>query len=144
MGFFGIGIERSKTGSNIGTLWRSAYCFGASFIFTIGERYRHQPSDTCVTPRQIPYWRFLDLDDFKKHIPFDCPLVGIEITETARRLIDFTHPKSAIYLLGPEDGSLSQKAVSMCQHIVKINSARCLNVSSAGSIVLYDRQSKVK
>ena len=35
-GFFGIGVYRLKTEANHGTLWRSAFQFGADFIFTIG------------------------------------------------------------------------------------------------------------
>ena len=39
-GFFGIGIENAKNEYNIGTLWRSAYLMGASFIFTVNTRYK--------------------------------------------------------------------------------------------------------
>ena len=35
-GYFGIGVYRLKTEANHGTLWRSAFQFGADFIFTIG------------------------------------------------------------------------------------------------------------
>ena len=45
-GFFGVGIENTKTHQNIGTLWRSASIMGASFMFTIGKRYKKQASDT--------------------------------------------------------------------------------------------------
>lgn len=38
--YFGIGIFNAKTADNVGTLWRSAYQLGASFIFTVGERSR--------------------------------------------------------------------------------------------------------
>jgi tRNA (guanosine-2'-O-)-methyltransferase len=41
-GYYGIGIENVKTAENVGTLWRSAYILGASFIFTIGKRYKKQ------------------------------------------------------------------------------------------------------
>ena len=40
--FYGIGIVNTKTEANIGTLWRSAHAFGASFIFTVGRRYRRR------------------------------------------------------------------------------------------------------
>lgn len=39
-GYFGIGIYHTKNVLNVGTLWRSAHNFGASFIFTVGMRYR--------------------------------------------------------------------------------------------------------
>lgn len=46
-GYFGIGIYNPKTETNMGTLWRSAYNFGADFIFTIGMRYKKMGSDTA-------------------------------------------------------------------------------------------------
>ena len=141
-GYFGIGIERPKSGVNLGTLWRSAYCLGADFIFTIGDRYHPQSSDTVKAWRHVPYWRFDDWEDFVNHIPYDCVTVGIELTEEAEPLKDFKHPERCIYLLGPEDGSLSKEAQEYCKYLVKFGSKHCLNVASAGSIVLYDRSSK--
>lgn len=141
-GYCGIGIEGAKTVANLGTLWRSAYTLGADFIFTIGDRYHPQASDTVKAYRHIPYFRYRDWEDFHDHIPYDCQLVGVELTASARRLETFVHPERAIYLLGPEDGGLSKRALDHCQHIVKFTSTYCLNVASAGTVVLYDRQTK--
>ena len=141
-GYCGIGIYSPKIIANLGTLWRSAYCLGASFIYTIGDRYKHQCSDTTRSYKHIPYWRFDDLSDFQKHIPYDCQLVCIEIKDNARDLETFTHPQRAVYMLGQEDGSLPVGILNKAQHIVKFNSKYCLNVSSAGTVVLYDRQAK--
>lgn len=140
--YFGIGIEQSKFEVNIGTLWRSAYNMGAAFIFTIGKRYQHQHSDTTQSWRHIPLLTYRDMKDFKDHIPYSCPVIGIELVENAQPLESFTHPPRAIYLLGPEDGSLSPKAVETCHYLVRINSVHCLNVAVAGSIVMYDRNQK--
>ena len=60
-GYFGIGVERPKTPANIGTLWRSATCFDASFIFTIGRRFPEQSSDTTKTWRHIPKMEYRDV-----------------------------------------------------------------------------------
>ena len=141
-GYCGIGIENPKTITNLGTLWRSAYCLGADFIFTIGDRYHYQHSDTVKAYRHIPYFRYDTIEDFLSHIPYDCQLVGVELLDIAVPLEKFSHPKRAIYLLGKEDGNLSNKAIEHCQHIVKFNSEHCLNVASAGTVVLYDRQLK--
>lgn len=37
-GYFGIGIYKPKTNTNIGTLWRSVFQLGAAYIFVIGQR----------------------------------------------------------------------------------------------------------
>ena len=141
-GYFGIGVERSKTPANVGTLWRSAYSLGAAFIFTVGKRYPKQSSDVTQTWRHIPLLEFADLEDFLTHRPIDCPLDGVELSDRAKPLETFIHPQRAVYLLGPEDGSLSGAALDACQHIVQFASRYCLNVAAAGTVVMYDRQMK--
>lgn len=139
----GIGIERPKTPANLGTLWRSAVCLGADYIFTIGDRYRREASDTVGAAGHVPCFSYADLDDFNEHRPYNAPLVGVELTDAAQPLEEFDHPRQAIYLLGPEDGSLSEKATALCQRVVSFSSRYCLNVASAGTVVLYDRHVKL-
>lgn len=140
-GYFGIGIENSKTEVNVGTLWRSAYCLGASFIFTIGARYKEQAADTTKSWRHIPLINYKDTNDFLAHMPYDCILVGIEVDGTPINFFE-AHPQRAIYILGPEDGSLSKGLKDACIEVISIESKFCLNVAVAGSIVMYDRQIK--
>lgn len=141
-GFFGIGIERSKTPVNVGTLWRSAGILGASFIFTIGRRYPRQASDTIKSWRHIPLWTFETLDDFYEHLPYDCQLVGVELDERAKPLATFKHPERCCYLLGAEDHGLTNAAIERCHRLVVLPGDYSLNVATAGSIVLYDRVTK--
>ena len=141
-GYFGIGIENNKSEINIGTLWRSAYSLDAAFIFVIGNRYRHQASDTVKAMRHIPMYHYDTFDQFYENMPKDCQLIGIEIHEKSKDLINYCHPERAIYLLGAEDDGLSKKAIEKCNHLVKFKSKYCLNVSVAGSIIMYDRQTK--
>lgn len=141
-GFFAIGIEHSKVSANVGTLMRSAVCFGASYVFVIGARYPRQCSDTVKSWRHVPLFEYADIEDFNDHRPIDVPLIGVELADGAKPLETFAHPDRAIYLLGPEDGSLSLKAQGFCQSLVKFNSRFCLNVAAAGSVVLYDRTAK--
>jgi tRNA G18 (ribose-2'-O)-methylase SpoU len=141
-GYCGIGIWNGKTEMNVGGLWRSAYCLGANFIFTIGNRYKKQASDTVKAYRHIPLWRFEDFADFRAHIPYDYQLVGVELLPQSKPLLSFSHPERAIYILGPEDGSLSTEIIDACQCLVKFDSRFCLNVASAGTVILYDRQTK--
>ena len=142
-GYFGIGIERSKTPINVGTLWRSAGILGASFIYTIGRRYPKQASDTIKSWRHIPYWNFETLDDLYEHLPYDCQLVGVELDERAKPLARFRHPERACYLLGAEDHGLTNEAMERCHSLVVLPGDYSLNVATAGSIVLYDRVTKV-
>ena len=141
-GYFGIGIFHGKNEENIGTLWRSANILGADFIFTIGRRYKKQCTDTMSTPKHIPLFNYKDWDDFFWHIPYDCPVIGIEIDENSVPLETFVHPERCIYLLGAEDGGLPKEVLKSCHTTVQLLGDRCMNVSTAGSIVMYDRKAK--
>lgn len=141
-GFFGIGIYYPKRDFNIGTLWRTAYNLGASFIFTIGKKYKKQSSDVFHTYTQIPMYHYEDMKDFTKHIPRTCQIVGLEIVDGAVDIMEFKHPKRAVYLLGAEDLGLQSGIIDKCQHIVKIPSERSLNVAVSGAVILYDRKLK--
>lgn len=66
-------------------------------------------------------------------------MVGVELTEDAVDLPTFRHPQSAAYVLGPERGSLSPEMTARCDHVVKIPTKFCINVSLAGALVMYDR-----
>ncbi len=137
--FFGIGIQNGKTPENLGVLWRTAQNMGASFIFTIGNRYSKQACDTHNAVKSIPYYHYETLDDFLKNIPKGARIVGIELTDSAEELSSFNHPRRCVYLLGAEDHGLSNKAIDNAHFLVKFKSTLSLNVAVAGSIVLYDR-----
>lgn len=140
-GYFGIGIENTKTQVNLGTLWRSANLFGASFLFTINRRYAKQCSDTMASEKHIPLYNYADFDAFYAHLPFNCQLVGVELVDTSQSLPAFVHPERAIYLLGAEDHGLSKAALKACHKVVQIPTVKpfSLNVAVAGSIVMYER-----
>lgn len=141
-GYFAVGVEHCKTHHNIGTLWRSANLLEAAFIFTVGRRYTKQCSDTFCTPRHAPLFNFTTLDDLWEHIPYDCQVIGVELDDRAVELRRFSHPQRAIYLLGSEDNGLTQEALARCVRIVKLPGRASMNVTVAGSIVMYDRWQK--
>ncbi|MEX2631428.1 MAG: RNA methyltransferase [Tistlia sp.] len=139
-GFFGIGVERISKAMNLGNLMRSANAFGASFFFTvaadISERsLRH--ADTSDAPDQLPVYRFDSVGELL--LPRGCQLVGVELTDEAEALPSFYHPAAAAYVLGPERGSLSPEMLARCDRVVKIPMKFCVNVGTAGAIVMYDR-----
>lgn len=141
-GFFGIGIQNGKTPENLGVLWRSAQNMGASFIFTIGNRYAKQACDTHKAVGAMPYFHYDTFDEFFKNLPKGAMLVGVELDKKAEQLETFEHPRRCVYLLGAEDHGLSKIAKEKSHFLVKFKSQLSLNVSVAGSIVMYDRQAK--
>jgi tRNA G18 (ribose-2'-O)-methylase SpoU len=138
-GYYGIGIFRGKTVENLGTLWRSADLFQASFIFTIGRRYKRQSSDTSLAYRNIPLYNYDTFDVFYLNMPYGCPLVGIEIDDNSEDIQTFAHPKRCIYLLGAEDDGLPGAIISKCHRLIRLPGRFSFNVAVAGSLVMYDR-----
>jgi tRNA G18 (ribose-2'-O)-methylase SpoU len=140
--YFGIGIYYNKCKRNIGTLWRSAQLFEASQVFTILMRYKRRPIDTSKTWRNVPFFHHESLVSFHQNLPKDCTLVGVELTSDAIDIIDFVHPKRAIYLLGAEDSGLPEEILTHCDMIIKLPGKHSMNVSTTGSLVIYDRYFK--
>lgn len=138
-GYFGVGVWRFSKPMNAGNLFRTAHAFGASFVFTIEADYKvlRAKSDTSVAPRNIPWYEFGDQSQF--HLPEECKLVGVELTDDAIDLPRFHHPLNAAYVLGPERGSLEGDLLERCDHVVRIPMKFCVNVATAGAIVMYDR-----
>ncbi|MEZ4706463.1 MAG: RNA methyltransferase [Caldilineaceae bacterium] len=141
-GYFGIGIYQVKRAENVGLLWRSAYQLGASFVFTIGARYKPQASDVFNTWQHIPLFSYATLADFLAAPAYDCPIVAIE--ENGQSLVDFQHPHRAIYLLGAEDNGLPASVIQQCPFHITIPAVRTAsyNVAQAGALVMYDRMFK--
>jgi tRNA G18 (ribose-2'-O)-methylase SpoU len=141
-GFFEIGICYGKTPMNVGTLWRTAYQLGAAGVFTIGQRYPQQSSDTTAAWRHIPYREFKDFDCFFEAEPYSCPLIAVEMGGTPLR--EFIHPQRCIYLLGAEDNGIPKDILARCHRTVSLESIRTesFNVAVAGALVMYDRMSK--
>ncbi len=139
-GYFGIGAEGTTKGMNLGSLFRSAHAFGASFVFTIDSQVARDEirlSDTADTPASLPYYSFADAGSLA--LPKGCTLVGIEITDDAVELPRFRHPRCAAYVVGGERASLSPALTALCDHVVRIPTRFSLNLALAGAIVMYDR-----
>ena len=139
-GYYGVGVEGISKPMNVGAIMRTAHAFGASFVFTIGAVYAKREggrADTSDAPEHLPLHEYDALEDFR--LPRGCELVGIELIEESADLPSFRHPRQAAYVLGPERGSLSPALVERCDHIVKIPTRFCVNVSVAAAIVMYAR-----
>ncbi len=140
-GFFAIGVSHPKTEQNIGTLLRSAHLFEAAFVFTVGQRYRRQSTDTPKTSLHTPLLHFATTADLVEHLPYGAPLVGVELDPRAVPLGRFDHPERAVYLLGAEDHGLTPDERDPCHHFVQIETPRpqSMNVAAAGTVLLHHR-----
>ncbi|HFD12913.1 MAG TPA: TrmH family RNA methyltransferase [Crenotrichaceae bacterium] len=143
-GYFGIGILNTNSAFNIGTLWRSAYIFGASFIFTIDKKYKKQASDVTRAWTKIPLYHYETFSEFCKLLPYSTRIVGVEMSQQSILVVEFEHPLRSVYLLGCESVGLPVNVLDSCHSIISLPGNFSLNVSVAGSIVMYDRLCKLK
>ena len=142
-GYFGIGFYKPKFEVNLGTLFRSAYIFGASFVFTIEGNYKRQNSDTLDVTKHLPLWNFPTIEDMEKSMPSILQTVYVEQFSGATPLEEYKHPERAVYILGNEDTGFSENILKG-KDVISITSEKSfsLNVSVAGSIIMYDRITK--
>ena len=139
-GYFGVGSEKISKAMNLGAILRTAHAFGASFVFTVAVKHRKRMinrADTSGTGAHVPLYEWESIDHLV--LPKACHLVGVELDDNAVELPSFRHPLNAAYILGPEKGSLSDEAKSKCDHVIKIPTRFCVNLSIAAAVVMYDR-----
>lgn len=141
-GFFGIGILSGLSEPNLGTLWRSAYILGASFIFTVDKKYIAKGGDVTSAWTKIPLYHYDSFSALKQNIPYSTKLVGVEMGEQSYDIHQYKHPDRAIYLLGNEQSGLPPKVISECHELIKLPGDYSLNVAVAGSLIMYDRDFK--
>jgi len=146
--YCGVAVEAPKLHGNIGVLFRTAATLGnADFLATVGARYdKNNHWDPCDSHRILPTWHFEDFMSLRKNLPLCSVLVGVELDSKSENLETFEHPDRAVYLFGSEDVGLSHQARRSCRHLIKLPSATgtSMNLSSAGSIVLWDRYVKLR
>ena len=83
-GYFGIGVEGISKAMNVGSLFRTAHAFGASFMFTVSAAYSRAEggkSDTSDAPGHVPFYSFPDVEALI--LPKGCRLVGVELLDDA-------------------------------------------------------------
>lgn len=133
-GTCGIGIHEPQFQVNMGSLVRSAACFGADFVFTTKA---YSPQTTAVGHEtSIPVFDNAHLETV---VPHNAELVAIEYTDDSTPLSAFQHPEHAVYVAGSEGPGLPDDVVERADHVVHLPTAWCENVATAAAITLHDR-----
>lgn len=137
-----IGLCNPKSPTNVGAIMRAVGCYQADQVIYTGVRFdratKYQ-TDTHNTRDTVP---LNQVEDIVESMPDGMQLVCVEFVEGATPLPEFQHPKQAIYLFGPEDGSISQSLVDEADHVVYIPTRGCMNLSASVNVLLYDRLAK--
>ena len=137
-----IALTNPKSPTNVGAVLRAAGCFGASQIIYSGNRYDIAKKYATDTQKAIDSVSLQKVDDFIATKPDDVKLICVDLVEGAVPLPQFEHPDNAMYLFGPEDGSLKQEIIDQADHVVYMPTKGSLNLAASVNVVLYDRLAK--
>ncbi|MFT4825469.1 MAG: tRNA(Leu) C34 or U34 (ribose-2'-O)-methylase TrmL [Halioglobus sp.] len=138
-----IGLSNPKSPVNVGLAMRAAGCFGVGSVFYTGERYdRAAPfnTDTQNASLSIPLtW----VPTLPGDIADNMQVVCVELVEGAIALPAYQHPEKALYIFGPEDGTIHQSVIDRADSVVFIPTIGSLNLAAAVNVLLYDRLAKM-
>ncbi|MFN3713701.1 MAG: RNA methyltransferase [Alcanivoracaceae bacterium] len=137
-----IGLVDPKSPSNVGSVMRAAGCYQVDQVRYSGgrfERAAQYQTDTKDILSKIPLVRE---DQLLQGLPGNMKIVCVELAEGASPLPQFVHPDQAIYVFGPEDGSIPQALIDEADHVVYVPTVGCMNLAAAVNVLLYDRLAK--
>lgn len=140
--YVSIGLIDPKSPSNVGAVMRAAGCYQVDAVLYTGARYDRAArfhTDTKNASLNIP---FKGVPDLLGDLPEGIKVVCVELVEGATALPLFVHPENALYVFGPEDGSLDQALVDRADAVVYVPTVGCMNLAATVNVLLYDRLAK--
>lgn len=142
-----VAMINPKDPHNVGNAVRAASCFGIKQVWYTGTRVSIDPANYKRLPREerMKGYKDVDLvqfDYFFDQFHKDVVPVAIEVRPNSEVLPDFVHPERALYVFGPEDGSIPQVTLRHCHRFVVIPTRHCVNLAAAVYLVMYDRRVK--
>lgn len=165
-------LHDPKYPHNVGQAVRAVSCFGGDELWVTGDRVPLEPRGKASKGGyRLPREERMrgDYVPIVKHArPFDelrqcsCRVQGppygihapwctwhgaltpvaVELVPNAEDLPYFVHPERALYVFGPEDGSLPPAVLRHCHRFVRLPMLHCANLASAVYVTLYDRHAK--
>lgn len=131
---------------NVGAAIRAASCFGVSQVWVSGKRCAEKVWAQKRLPREERMKGFRDVDILLDDAPLDyfpgAVPIAVELLENSENLLSFEHPANAVYVFGPEDGSVPHSIRGRCHRRVFIPTRHCTNLAAAVYLLLYDRMLK--
>lgn len=125
---------------------RSAGNFSVSSVYYTGKRYpralMRNPGLPDMHRKVGQATSLIEVVSILDAIAAGTKLVCVEFAENAIALPEFQHPQKALYVFGPEDGSMTQDIIDSADAVVYIPTTRSMNLAAAVNVVLYDRMAK--
>ncbi len=137
-----LGLSNPQSPSNVGAVMRAAGCFGVDAVFYTGVRYIRSArfhTDTQDVSQKIP---LSGVDCLLDSVAEDTQIVCVELVEGAIPLPEYQHSDKALYIFGPEDGTLTQRMIDRADAVVYVPTIGSMNLAATVNVVLYDRMAK--
>jgi len=142
-----IGLINPKSPENVMSVMRSAGNFSVDRVFYTGARYpralKLKPGSVDMSRKVSQHISLSEVADFIDDVDEGMKLICVELVENAVPLPEFQHPEHALYVFGPEDGSISQQVIDRADAVVFIPTIGCMNLAATVNVVLYDRTAKL-
>jgi tRNA(Leu) C34 or U34 (ribose-2'-O)-methylase TrmL len=138
-------LMNPKYPHNVGAALRACAAFDADKLLVTGDRAQWETTGKGQRlPREERMKQYNQkVELIRNDRPFDLVSgvpIAVEVSPTAEPLATFTHPENAVYVFGPEDGSVPKVARRFCHRFIIIPSDHCLNLAAAVSCVLMHRR----
>lgn len=141
-----VALCNPKSPENVGSVMRAAANYQVDRVVYTGSRYtralQYKANSTDTSRRIGKNVPLSEQANFINEVPEEMKVVCIELAENAITLPEFQHPQNALYVFGPEDGSLSQDIINKADAVVYIPTVGCMNLAATVNVVLYDRLAK--
>lgn len=130
-----------KYSHNLAAAIRACSCFGIEELRYTGSRISVEPNERLPREERMKGYKAVNWcrDDYPLDIDGAFTPVCVEVRENSESLTTFDHPLDAVYVFGPEDGSVPQVIRQHCHRFVHIPAHHCLNLAAAMNVVLAHR-----
>lgn len=145
-----IGLLNPKSPENVASVLRAAGNYRVNSVFYTGTRYpRAAKLNPCTVDMSRKVSKDIALtgvDHLIEEMPEDThenlSIICVEFAENAIALPEYRHPHDALYIFGPEDGTVSQNIIDRADAVVYVPTVGCMNLAATVNVVLYDRLAK--
>ena len=137
----GVILINPKYSHNVGGAVRACSCFGVESLVWTGSRIQLSQYERLPREERMKGYKSVQFrnDDRPLDLFAGCTPVCVEVHDQSEPLTFFEHPENAVYLFGPEDGSVPQVIRRLCHRFVHIPAHFCLNLSAAVNVILVHR-----
>jgi tRNA(Leu) C34 or U34 (ribose-2'-O)-methylase TrmL len=141
-----IGLVNPKSPDNVASVMRAAGNYQVNQIFHTGTRYAraltYQDNPVNLSRKVSQGVSVSATESLIACADKNMKIVCVELAIDAVPLPDYIHPDKALYIFGPEDGSIDQSIIDQADDVVYIPTVGCMNLAATVNVLLYDRLAK--